>query len=131
MAFFECVCACVCACVKRVGLRWGGQKGGGMHQVAFLLDASSPLLGAVESVSISSVHTAPQHTLGRHVIVDVALFHMFCGHHRADVSRNAELRDPGVNKLLQTVARTKVAQYRDVYADRLGTTYSTPFLPAS
>ena len=63
----------------------------------------------------------------RHVIVDVACTHEFCGNHFTDVGRNGQLLDPDVNKLLETAARTKVARYRDGYAHRPGTTYA--FLP--
>ena len=50
--------------------------------------------------------------------------HEFCGNHSTDVGRNGQLRDPDVNKLLETAARTKVALYRDAYANRPGTTYA-------
>jgi hypothetical protein len=65
---------------------------------------------------------------GNHnVIVDVTCIHEFCGNHLVDVSRNGQLRDPDVNKLLQNAARTKAARYRDGYANRPGTTDA--FLP--
>jgi hypothetical protein len=43
------------------------------------------------------------------------------------VRRNSQLRDPDVNRLLEKAARTKVARYRDAYANRPGTTHA--FLP--
>jgi hypothetical protein len=61
------------------------------------------------------------------MIIDVACTHEFCGNHFTDVGRNGQLRDPDVNKLLETAARTKVARYREAYANRPGTTYA--FLP--
>jgi hypothetical protein len=61
------------------------------------------------------------------MMVDVAFIHEFCGNHLADVSRNGQLRDPDVNKLFENVARTKVARYRNAYANRSGTSYA--FLP--
>ena len=43
------------------------------------------------------------------------------------MGRNGQLHEPDVNKLLETTARAKVAQYREAYANRPGTTYV--FLP--
>ena len=63
----------------------------------------------------------------RHLVIDIACTHEFCGNHLRDVSRNGQLRDPGVNKLLETTACTKVALYREAYASQQGTTYA--FLP--
>ena len=63
------------------------------------------------------------------MIVDAAFIHEFCGNHLADVSRNGQLRDPDVDRLLEKAARTKVARYRDAYANRPGTTFA--FLPCA
>ena len=63
----------------------------------------------------------------RHLVIDIACTHEFCGNIRTDVTRNGQLRDSDVNKLLETTARTKVARYREAYANRPGTTYA--FLP--
>jgi hypothetical protein len=54
----------------------------------------------------------------------------FCGNHLRDVGRNGQLRDPDVNKLLETTARTKVARYREAYAHPTGRAPATyAFLP--
>ena len=45
------------------------------------------------------------------------LTHGFCGNRFTDVGRN-----PNVNKILETAARTKVARYREADANRPGTT---------
>ena len=63
----------------------------------------------------------------RHLIIDIACTHEFCGNTCKDVTRNGQLRDRDVNKILETTARTKVERYRDAYANRSGTTYA--FLP--
>jgi hypothetical protein len=63
----------------------------------------------------------------RHLIIDIACTHEFGGNHLTDVGRNRQLRDPDVNMLLETTARTKVARYHEAYANRLSTTYA--FLP--
>ena len=63
----------------------------------------------------------------RHLVIDIACTHEFGGNHRRDIGRNGQLRDHDVNKLLETTARTKVARYREAYANRQGTTYA--FLP--
>jgi hypothetical protein len=60
----------------------------------------------------------------RHLIIDVACTHEFGGNHFTDVGRNGQLRDPDVNKLLETTACTKAAWYREAYANLLGTTYA-------
>ena len=64
----------------------------------------------------------------RHLVMDIACTHEFCGNHRRDITRNGQLRDSDVNKLLETTARTKVARYREGYANRRGGT-SDAFLP--
>ena len=56
----------------------------------------------------------------RHTIIDVACIHEFCGNRLADVSCKGQLRDPDVNKLLETAVHTKVARYRDAYAHTRG-----------
>ena len=61
------------------------------------------------------------------MMVDVAYIHESCGNHLADVSRDGQLRDPDVKSSSRTRARTKVARYRNAYANRSGTTYA--FLP--
>ena len=63
----------------------------------------------------------------RHLVIDIACTHEFCGNFRRDVTRNGQLRDSDVNKLLETTARTKVERYREAYANLPGTTYA--FLP--
>jgi hypothetical protein len=63
----------------------------------------------------------------RHLVIDIACTLEFCGNHLRDVGRNGQLRDPDVNKLLETAARTEVARYREAYNNRQGTTYA--FLP--
>ena len=63
----------------------------------------------------------------RHLVIDIACTHEFGGNHRRDFDRNGKLRDHDVDKLLETTARTKVARYREAYANRPGTTYA--FLP--
>ena len=60
----------------------------------------------------------------RHLIIDVACTHESCGNHLRDVGRNGQLRDPDVNKLLETTARTKATRYREAYANRSGTSYA-------
>ena len=52
----------------------------------------------------------------RHLVIDISCTHEFCGNNLKDVARNGQLRDPNVNKLLETTARTKVDRYRDAYA---------------
>ena len=49
----------------------------------------------------------------RNLVIDIACNHESCGNHLRDVGRNAQLRDPDVNKLLETTARTKMARYRE------------------
>ena len=63
----------------------------------------------------------------RHLVIDIACTHEFGGNHCRNFDRNGQLRDHDVNKLLETTARTKVARYREAYANRQGTTYA--FLP--
>jgi hypothetical protein len=63
----------------------------------------------------------------RHLVIDIACTHELCGNIRTDVTRNGQLCDSDVNKLLETTARTKAALYREAYANLLGTTYA--FLP--
>ena len=41
------------------------------------------------------------------MIADAAFIHELCGNHLADVSRNGQLRDPDVNRLLENAAPTK------------------------
>ena len=55
----------------------------------------------------------------RHLVMEIACTHDFCGNHLTDVGRNGQLRDPDVNKLLETTACTKVARYREAYANLL------------
>jgi len=63
----------------------------------------------------------------RHLIIDVALNHEFGGNHMADVTCNGALRAADPAKLLEATARTKIARYREGYANRNGVTYA--FLP--
>ena len=63
------------------------------------------------------------------MVIDIDCIKEFCGHHLRDVGRNRQLRDPDVNKLLETTgsrlgARTKVARYREAYANQ-GTAYAS------
>ena len=44
----------------------------------------------------------------QHLVIDIGCTHEFCGNHLRDVGRNWQLRDPDVNKLLETTAHTKV-----------------------
>ena len=63
----------------------------------------------------------------RHLIIDVALNHEFGGNHMADVTRNGAMRAADPARLLEATARTKIARYREGYANRNGVTYA--FLP--
>ena len=66
----------------------------------------------------SVVHPGTSDTApcGRSILaIDIACTHGFSGNHRRDVTRNGQLRDSDVNKLLETTARTKVERYRDSY----------------
>ena len=40
----------------------------------------------------------------RHLVINIACTHEFCGNNRRDVTRKGQLRDPDVNKLLETTA---------------------------
>ena len=53
-------------------------------------------------------------------------------HPRDEVcSSNGQLRNHDVNKLLETTARTKVARYREAYANRQGMSAIFPTAPCS
>jgi hypothetical protein len=54
----------------------------------------------------------------RHLVIDIACIHEFGSNHRRDIGSNGQLCDHDVNKLLETTARTKVARYREAYANR-------------
>ena len=106
------------------------------------------ILGALEQIchdlglstqrhSIPSVHKANGKTgrgdliindVNRHVMADVALTHEFCGNHLTDVSRNGQLRDPDVNKLLENAgAHQGGGVVTPMPTDR---TLVSPFYPA-